>query len=298
MIEMLTIRDVIVPREDSLVAVKSDEKLSLLFSTLREKKVLGAVVVETDGKVRGFVDVLDILSYLVLSASQGREEVSATDVKAVVSNYGPVSDAFRVGNLVNLSGSNMLRVVDESTKIVDAMRIMQNEVHRLAVNDSSGNLVGIFSQSDVIRLFAQRGVSLGRLIDTRIDLLTLGTGDVFSVKESAFLFDALQKMRANRLSAAAVVDHRGFLVANLSVSDLKGINPSTLETLTLSVKEFLFSTYGFPKAPIVVRTWETVEHVLIKLVFHGVHRVWVVNEKMTPLGVITMTDLIRFFLSN
>jgi len=39
------------------------------------------------------------------------------------------------------------------------------------------------------------------------------------------MFEALQSMRLNRLSAAAVVDHRNFLVANLSVSDLKVDQP-------------------------------------------------------------------------
>jgi len=85
----------------------------------------------------------------------------------------------------------------------------------------------------------------------------------------------------------------------------------------LSVKEFLYNTYGFPKVfflarpplfpsqtlfshqpPVVVRSWETVEHVLLKIHVHNVHRVWVVNEKQNPVGVISLTDLIRFFLAN
>jgi CBS domain-containing protein len=296
MIETLAVEDVLSVRDP--VSVRSDDKLPVLFQALRANKILGTVVTEKDGTVRGFVDVYDILSYFILIASQGKEEAALDQVGEVVKNYPQVADSFRVGNLVNLSGSNQLLAVNEREKLKEVMKLFEKEVHRVAVLSDEGNLVGVISQSDVIRLFAQRGVAGGRLIDQPLEKLDLGVGEVFSVRETDYLFVALQKMRANRLSAAAVVDHRGLLVANLSVSDLKGIDPQTLDGLTLTVKEFLFRTYGFPKAPIVVKPWETVEHVLLKLSFHGVHRVWVVSPTQTPIGVVSHTDLIRFFLTH
>jgi len=296
MLEALTVEDALSQRDP--ICVNSDEKLPVLFATLRQNKILGAVVVDKDDRVRGFVDVYDILTYLILVSSQGKEEASMDQVKEVVKNYPYVADSFRIGNLVNLSGTNQMQTVGEKTPLIEVMRFFAKEVHRVAVETSEGKVVGVFSQSDLIKVFAQRGVSLGRLIDMPLQQLGLGVGDVFCVNESDFLFSALQKMRANRLSAAAVIDRRGLLVANFSVSDLKGIDPQSLESLSLTVKEFLFKTYGFPKPPVVVKPWETVEHVLLKLTFHGVHRVWVVDDNQKPIGLISMTDLMRFFLEN
>jgi len=293
--EALTLQDVM--GDQRIISVKSEDNLSSLFQTLRANNVLGVGVVEGQS-LRGFVDVYDILSFLIISATQGKEEVTLDEIKTFLNNYKDVAKAFRVGNLVNLSGNDQLKVLPESAKIVDAMRIFANEIHRIAVSDSTGAAVGILSQSDIIHHFAHRGASLGRLVDQPIENLDIGTGDILKVNETSLLFEALQQMRLNRVSAAAVVDHRGFLTSNLSVSDLKTVDPESLASLTIPVKEFLYMTYGFPKPPICVRGWETVEHVMLKIMVHQVHRVWVVNNAFVPIGVVTLTDLIRFFLAN
>lgn len=88
-------------------------------------------MVENDGKVRGFVDVYfdlcifyvaklilvlryDILSYLLLTASQGRDTVTMEELKEAVKNYVDVFDAFRVGNLVSTQGFSIHRFAVDS----------------------------------------------------------------------------------------------------------------------------------------------------------------------------------------
>lgn len=48
----------------------------------------------------------------------------------------------------------------------------------------------------------------------------------------------------------------------------------------------------------MVRMYETVEHVMLKIVVHGVHRVWIVDAEEAPIGLITLTDVIHFLLIN
>jgi len=167
MAESLTIQDVMSDRK--IVSVKSEDNLSTLFQTLRSNNVLGVGVIESQS-LRGFVDVYDILSFLIISATQGKEEVTLDEIKTFLNNYKEVAKAFRVGNLVNLSGNDQLKVLPETAKLLDAMKVFANEIHRIAVSDSAGAAVGILPQSDVIRHFAHRAF---RLVDWWTSLLRL-----------------------------------------------------------------------------------------------------------------------------
>jgi len=99
------------------------------------------------------------------------------------------------------------------------------------------------------------------------------------------------------LSAVAVVDFHGRLVSNFSGSDLLGLNESNFPRLALPVQQFLCGMYGIPKAPVYVKDSDSVEMVLLKMVVHQVHRVYVVRPSMIPTGVISMTDLMQFFIA-
>jgi len=64
------------------------------------------------------------------------------------------------------------------------------------------------------------------------------------------------------------------------------------------VKEFVERTHGFiPKPPVYVKEIDSVEAVLLKVSYHNVHRVYIVNNLMQPIGVLTLSDLLQFFAS-
>jgi len=124
-------------------------------------------------------------------------------------------------------------------------------------------------------------------------LLPLG---VVSVLDTMTVIDTIKYMKDFKCSGIAVVDKHNRIVANFSASDLIGLNEENFNLLQLPVKEYLTRVYTFPKPPVCVSETSTVEEVLLKITVHGVHRVYIVDESMRPLGLLTLTDLMQFLL--
>jgi len=55
--------------------------------------------------------------------------------------------------------------------------------------------------------------------------------------------------------------------------------------------------YYFRQPPVCCRLQATVEDVILKLSVHRVHRIYVVNDSMKPIGIITLTDIMQFLLA-
>ena len=66
--------------------------------------------------------------------------------------------------------------------------------------------------------------------------------------------------------------------------------------LLLPVTQFLKTQHSW-KAPVTVTLSSTLETVLLKLCWFRLHRVWIVDEENRPIGVITLTDVLKVFNS-
>ena len=62
--------------------------------------------------------------------------------------------------------------------------------------------------------------------------------------------------------------------------------------LLLPVVEFLKKTKRL-HAPIVVRAETSFETIVLKLAVTKVHRVWVVDDYERPIGIVSLTDVMR-----
>jgi CBS domain-containing protein len=94
---------------------------------------------------------------------------------------------------------------------------------------------------------------------------------------------------------------------------LQGLSEHSFPLLSLGVKEYLHRMYGYLKArarylllhsiltliqpAVVCSNSDTVESVVLKLVVHKVHRIFVVSDKLAPVGVISLTDIMQFMLA-
>ena len=207
-------------------------------------------------------------------------------------------------------------------------------VHRVAIFDASGEIERIVSMSDAVRYLAVNVERLGGMADASLRDLGLAAETAAHEKKKKKLIavppttpaiEAFARMCDERVSGVGVLDDRGSLIANLSVSDVRCIQPEHFGILGLPAAEFLallhgtsyagFSGAGTPSDvisnPFFAKMFEggfrktgpylvtatpetTFREVLSSFLTHGVHRVYVCEENnKKPVDVVTLTDALR-----
>lgn len=208
-------------------------------------------------------------------------------------------------------------------------RSANGAVHRIAIFDADGEITRVVSMSDAVRYLASRADHLGGLAEMNLRRLGLVgraseiDGGLVVVPPTTPAIEAFALMREKRVSGVGVLDDREGLIANLSASDLRCIQPEHFGILGLPAAEFLALLHGTSYAGfsrsrsagadnpffakmneggfrrsgpflVVAAPDDPLGKVLSLIVEHGVHRVYVCEERdAKPLDVVTLTDVLR-----
>jgi len=276
-----------------LVKTSYEEDVSSLMRKLSDANVLSAVVVD-NGRAIGFVDVLDVMAFLLDITS------NSTDItKESIQNLKWEGTCFGIeksGALLNLSQNNPFYSVTMDTSLWKVVEYFSQEVHRVGVM-SNGDLVNVIAQSDIIQFLAYKGVWIGTKMEQSVLDSGISTLGAVTVDMNTNTLEAIKTLRTFKISGVAVVDMNGRLVANFSASDLLAINKDNFSLITLPIWDFICKTHLTPKPPVYARPSDSVEVVLLKMCVHKIHRVFIVDQHMIPIGVVTMTDLMKWLVT-
>ena len=117
------------------------------------------------------------------------------------------------------------------------------------------------------------------------------------MNENSRALDVFRTMQLDDNLAVPLVDNDGKLTATLSSSDLRGLRNYQFKSILSPAIEFLLVYRGPAARRCVTCTEEdTLNDVITKLVMNRIHRVWVVNDKYQPIGVVTLSDVIGKFV--
>jgi 5'-AMP-activated protein kinase regulatory gamma subunit len=204
-------------------------------------------------------------------------------------------------------------------------------VHRLAVFNKAGDVEAVVSQSDVIRYVAARTGELGPLAEKTTKELGWAQREVLCTAPDVSAFEAMLSMSEKGISALAVVAEGGKLIGNFSLSELRTIMADHFGSLALPVGEFLALEHGTEYHGYIAHSesdagiesssgaqWAkdrqqrgaapgqevgqqiiccgadtTFAEVLQLLTQHRLHRLYVVDQDTAPIGLITLTDVLR-----
>lgn len=195
---------------------------------------------------------------------------------------------------------------DSMSNLLDAFSV---GVHRVLVSHGTQKepFWSFVSQTDVLRYLKVQSYSPEcRIHDVMLEPLSslrLGLPDrdhpVFCVHEKASALSGFRGMiQRNEVSALPVVDTNGRLIETLSASDFRRINMDNMKDVLLTTGDFLKKHRGQLKQTLVVASpHEPLFSVVDKLLLTGVHRVWVVDANGKPIGVVSLTDIIKIFSS-
>ena len=120
--------------------------------------------------------------------------------------------------------------------------------------------------------------------------------------------EAFALMDAERVSALGICDDEFKIVANISISDLRGMTPSNIHRLSLNVDEFLRQqrgSFSFGRAMadnpgldemnevVCCGIHATIRDVVASMVSARIHHVYIVSSDGHPLSVVTPSDVLR-----
>jgi len=270
-------------------------------------------VMDNAGKAMGFVDVLDIMAFLVRTSTK-----SLTKRETAESRYLNTDDAqmlnkrakdFKMGNvgeLVDLSKRNPLVKMDERSFVADAVSSYSaNGMHRLAVTDADGNIRGILTQSMVLKHLENTLINEDREKPfyknlRAADIKMTPYDKMVLVGPLCPAIDAFMTMFNSNVSSVAIVDGRE-LLGNISASDLKSNFARNFNNLLLPIYEWLQEAHKSMKKSkdyLVTCTQDTFFNDIVhRLNKERVHRIFVVDhlqpQTLALLGVMSLTDLLR-----
>jgi predicted transcriptional regulator len=275
------------------------------------KNISGAPVVRKNEmgeitEVLGFVDMLDILAYLMkISGVSVSEAGEATPISEEhlrkLSFQNKEFNATPIENIIGLSGRNPFFEINENATILDALQQRLTNYHRIVLKDDSGRLTGIVTQSLICKYLSDNlhRIKFDPKLSEKIQNFPHKTASVMVVDRTATVLDAFVQMHASKLSAVGIVDEEGRLVGNLSASDLKvwHLYENRLRLLLRSVDKFLNHTrkFQYRAGDFVVtlkndNTWLDLLNAFNK---NFVHRVYIVDNNNKPSGVISLTDFMK-----
>jgi CBS-domain-containing membrane protein len=243
----------------------------------------------------GFVDVLDILSFIVSFFKLGEVIDSAT-------LFARSQELFAHSITDVIGMSHRLTAVDihKTTPLWDAIAIFQKGAHRLPITNEDGVIINLISQTDVLRFLMTQRDYYDSLFESTLEDLKLGRHHAVSIHQDQTTLAALQKMQQGNMSALAIVNSQNELVGNLSASDLKGAviindDPGSepLGCLLLPILAFLHQSGKRHIEPYSCTHQTTLGSIIEQMLNLGYHRVWVVDQARHVKSVITMTDVMR-----
>jgi len=259
---------------------------------LYENNILAVPVYER-GELIGMIDIYQIM--LHTSFFEDHQNFQTKSIGSLVRKITKSSDI------------TIFKHTDTLEKAMKYLAIYGHHRLLLSCPDEkglSGSLTHqILTQSDVISFCTN---NLSRLKDEKLDMSIQGLSLVNPLDEGRVIkitckdsaFKGFVEMAKESVPAVAVVDEQGNLVTNLSSSDLRGISTDSLSIVNLPVLEFLkkIQKTDNPFHPITAKTNNNLRDLMPLVSISKVHRVWIVNSAMKPIGIITLTDMIRILV--
>lgn len=295
---------------DDLLVLRATDTIQSALKKLCERQVHGAPV-QSDDSVIGFFDVRDLVSAMLEAFSKGRtrEELNWAEFETdfqQISVRGMYFGTRLLSEVVNASGSDGWATVYASGTLGQlAEEMVAAKAHRVGVVSEKNVLHSVVSVSELVTFVATHASEWAAA-----DLPPVGVlfpMDVpISMSWNAPAIQAFYLMHVHRVSGVAILDESGALVGNVSAADLRDSSytqiyvPTTFRDLFLPLRSFLVKKAGRSSGssvhsapPVSCSPGSTLETVTLQMAMFGVHRVYVVDEKRHPVGVITAFDVLR-----
>ncbi|KAI1317049.1 cell separation during budding [Mortierella claussenii] len=291
----------------TLVSIDANASVEDACEVLFKRGISSAPVYDAQRKAYvGMFDYSDLMTYILLALKKmdvpvEDQTMSMQDLiqKTSTSQNVPVKLAS------DLSGKDPFCTVMAETRLGAVVTDFGTGIHRVAVMDSTGKMVGILSQSSTLDYLMRHLSEFSQLqpvMQQTLQQTGLSGSKVLSVNGEAQVLEALIIMSKHSVSSLAVLDDQGVLLGNISMTDIQHIMKDLRTSwLWLSCFQFVSKVRmsrgvetGEDQYPVLdVNSKSTFGYTLSKLQATKVHRLWVVNDLGLVVGVVSLTDVYK-----
>lgn len=301
--ETITLKDSLSSKK--LVHVKPNQTVEEVLDILSSNNITSVPVMSEDGNiVHGFVDVLDLVAFLVETCikpltitATGESRRLTTDNMMMIQKRTKDFKLKQVTDIIDLSKRNPFRSFSEDTKLSQVIEAFQNGIHRVAVTSATNKsqIIGIFSQSDLIHLVSK---DIGKFkLDKELSGMVHKSSNVITAPATAPTIEVFMLMHQSNVSSIGIVAHDGSLIGTLSASDIKFKIEKDLRELLGPVQEYINVIHTEKRHPsdylVSVKPNLKIRELVQSLCKEHIHRVFIVDDHNKPLHVISLTDLAR-----
>jgi CBS domain-containing protein len=293
-------------KDRPVIWISSDETVESALRKLLDHKITGAPVLDGDRKVKGFVDYLDLMAFLVKTCTkpltdviQGESRKLTTDDMGMMKlrskefRMSKVLDTILSGDFESERSSHMIMYEDQDVR--EAIKAFSSGIHRILLLKRQNNqIAGILSQVDLLSALAQDPKM--KQFQRPIGELQNKTTKLLMVPASNTAIDSFIYMYDNRLSSIAMVnEHKDRLLGNLSAADLRGAMDD-FNLLLRSTMDYLGYSYkqsGRELGVVYAPPNTSLHQAIMMMQQYHIHRIYLAEQDMKPQAVISFTDMAK-----
>jgi len=277
----------LVASKSNLITASLNDSVESVLAKLFAHKIISLPLLNETGQFIGIISLQDIVMDLVW---RPEEKLPTSQNLARL-----VRDVFALRE-----EAKYLWIFQPTENLATIIDTFANGVHRGLVPQQDDQTKHyryvMLSQSDIVKFLSQNLSSFKDLANKTMTQLKLGEKRTETITADLRTFDAFKLLGDEYVSALPIVEKEtGRLLGNLSASDLRGLTVSKLRFLNESIETFLQAQLGGIRAPVSVKPSVTLAQVIQNLVDNRVHRVWLIDDKEKPIGVVTLTDVLNVF---
>jgi len=288
--------------ESKLFFVTPETSLEKTLETLREHDVSSLPVMPGGGRPAGFLDMLDVVEYLVSA-------MKSTKASADLKEFAKTVMSTPASSLVDFSRRDAYYFASGAETLEEIVKVLSSGlIRRIATGRKSGEdalhdvPLAICSQIDVIKFLASElkdehpESSMKKFANMNAEGLftAMVKRDILTLSENQSLLEACAMLVEKSVSAIGITDvTTGRLLAAFDAEDMRALSIDDFDLFSKSVMEYLRKKNSKNLKPLTFFDTTSFEALIHLFDATRSHAAWLVNENYVPGMVITLTDVMR-----
>jgi len=289
-----------------MIVIDSTESIQNAIRILLTNNIYSAPLYDSnEEKYLGFIDLVDLVTFIVTTV-EATSSSSENTQERLIHHHDKLEfiNKTQQGDLKDLAKKNPFISIEKGSCFIDALFLFcETRTRRMAIVDfDTDTVTNILTQSAVVSWLSKHVKLLPFAHDTVQDL-KLGFKKVLTVDSTSNAIDAFKLMANNRITSVGLTDTEGKLVSVLSVKDIKVLNMANPFKLLFhsaikyvqsvresEVQESIPTIHCTPK--------NTLIDILTRISSLRIHRMFVVDENIRPVGIISLGDILQVTLDH